>query len=212
MSGAWELERPSVLVCILTRETVTTAWSKGFRDLQIPVGGSYAFFAGMPFDHARNTAVERTLEHGFQWLFFLDDDVIPPPDIIPRLVNRGGDITSALYYRRAEPIVPVMIREQGDKRIWVTEFPANTMVDADMVGAGALLVHRRVFERVPKPWFEWLLDRHDIPEGQRCSEDFAFCRKAKQHGFTVKVDTSVACRHAGYAASEFGGHFKPLSV
>lgn len=213
MSGAWELERPSVLVCILTRELVTTAWSKGFRDLQIPSGGSYAFFSGMPFDHARNTAVERTLEHGFQWLFFLDDDVIPPADVIPRLLGRNCDIVSALYYRRAEPIVPVVIRENGGQRIWVTDWPPGTsLVDADMVGCGALLIHRRVFERMPKPWFEWLLDRPDIPEGQRCSEDFAFCRKAKQHGFAIKVDVGVACKHAGLAASEIGGHLKPLSV
>jgi hypothetical protein len=212
MSGAWELERPSVLVCILTRETVTTAWSKGFRELQIPGGGSFAFFAGMPFDHARNTAVERMMENGFQWLFFLDDDVIPPPDTIYRLINRGGDIVSGLYYRRAEPIVPVVIRETGGQRVWVTDAPPGGLVDADMVGAGALLIHRRVFERVPKPWFEWLLDRPDIPADQRCSEDFAFCRKAKQHGFSIKVDFSVACKHAGLAASELGGLLKPLSV
>lgn len=212
MSGAWELERPSALVCILTRELVSTAWSKGFRDLQIPSGGTYAFFSGMPFDHARNTAVDRTLEHGFQWLFFLDDDVIPPPDAIHRLISRGGDIVSGLYYRRAEPIVPVMIKEVNGQRIWVTDFQAGSLLDVDLVGAGCLLIHRRVLERVPKPWFEWLLDRPEIPEGQRCSEDFAFCRKAKQHGFNIQVDTGVVCRHAGLGASEIGGHFKPLAI
>jgi hypothetical protein len=105
-----------------------------------------------------------------------------------------------------------MIREVGGQKIWVTDFPKDALVDADMVGAGALLVHRRVFERVPRPWFEWLLDRPEVPEGQKCSEDFAFCRKAKQHGFAVKVDVSVACRHAGLAASEPGGQFKPLTI
>jgi hypothetical protein len=212
LSGAWELERPSVLVCILTRELVTTAWSKGFKDLQIPGGGTYAFFSGMPFDHARNMACERALEHGFQWLFFLDDDVIPPVDTIQRLINNGGDIVSGLYYRRAEPIVPVMIMEKNNERVWVTDFKPGATLSVDMVGAGCLLIHRRVLESVSKPWFEWLLDRPDLPENQRCSEDFAFCRKAKQHGFQVQVNTSVTCKHAGIGASEIGGHFKPLSV
>lgn len=212
MSGAWEIQRPTVLTCILTRELVTTAWSKGFKELQIPNGGSYAFFSGMPFDHARNTAVERTLENGFEWCFFLDDDVIPPADAIIKLVGRGEDIISGLYYRRAEPIVPVMITENGDERVWVTNFKQGDVLDVDMVGSGCLLIHRRVFEKVPKPWFEWLLDRYDIPEKRRCSEDFAFCRKTKEHGFKIKVDTGVACRHAGLGASEIGGIFKPVSV
>jgi glycosyltransferase involved in cell wall biosynthesis len=184
-------------------------WAISYRNLRLPPFSKEIHLSGMPFDHARNVAVEHVMKGGFTWLFFLDDDVIIPSNAIERLASHGKDIISGLYYRRIEPIEPVMCREHAGR---ITKFNPGEMLEVDMVGAGCLLIHRRVFERIPKPWFEWLLDREDIPESQRASEDFAFCRKAKQYGFRIYVDTSIQCHHAGYGRSELGGHFRPLEV
>ncbi|MEM3097458.1 MAG: hypothetical protein QXU32_01895 [Nitrososphaerales archaeon] len=209
MPGAWEYQAPGVLMAILTRGIVPIRWAISYRSLKLPPFSKEIHLSGMPFDHARNVAVEYVIKGGFTWLFFLDDDVIAPPDTVERLISHNKDIISGLYYRRIEPIEPVMCKENAGR---ITKFNPGEVLEVDMVGAGCLLIHRRVFERIPKPWFEWLLDRDDIPENQRASEDFAFCRKARQHGFRIYVDTSIQCHHAGYGRSELGGHFRPLEV
>jgi len=220
--GAWEISRPSVLVATLTRELVATKWALGYKNLQMPAYSNISILSGMPFDHARNTACENMLSHGFEWLCFLDDDIVAPPDAIQRLINHRKDIVSGIYYRRAAPIVPVMLRYEGNnpQPQWITEWsPPNSLIEVDLVGAGILLIHRRVLERMTKPWFEWQLGKEDPPptpgeppRPAKLSEDFQFCRRAKQEfGFQIFVDTSIQCEHIGLGASA-GGGFAPSHV
>jgi hypothetical protein len=212
MAGAWELPPPGVLVAILTRGTVSTQWGISFRNLRLPPASDIGFYSGMPYDHARNTACQQALERGFSWLFFADDDVCMPADTIERLISHGLDIVSGLYYRRNEPIMPVMLKEGNPKPSFIIDFTPGQLVEADLVGAGCLLIHTRVLRAMKKPWFEWLLDREDIPEGARCSEDFAFARKAKSLGFKIFVDTAIQCEHIGYGRSLVGGRFAPAEL
>lgn len=212
MPGAWEIPQLEVLVGILTREIVSTKWAASFRDLQLPPNSSTAFFTGMPFDHARNTACQRALEHNFKWLFFLDDDVVTPPDTIRRLIAHNKDIVSGLYYRRATPIAPVMLRETPSGPSWVQQFSAGEVCEVDLVGAGCLLINTQVFRKLPWPWFDWLLDHYDLPDKERCSEDFAFCRKAKKAGYKIHVDTGIQCQHVGLGQSALGGTFAPVHL
>lgn len=211
MPGSWEIEQHkanSVYVAILTRETVTTAWAANFKRLVVP--GQFDFFSGMPFDHARNTACHKFLSLGWDWLFFLDDDVLCPPDTILRLVNHNQPIISGVYYRRNEPICPVMLHDTPEGRAWVRAYPPNTLLEVHYVGAGCLLIHRSVLTSLPAlsarcHWFDWRVDREDLPGEQRTSEDFTFCWHARQHGYRLLVDTSIICRHAGLSASGAGG-------
>lgn len=211
MAGSWEiLEQNRVLTVILTRENVTTAWASGFRNLSIP--GTYTFLSGMPFDHARNTGCLKVLELDFEYLFFLDDDVIPPWNAIHTLMSHKQPIVSGVYYRRNPPICPVMLRETAEGRTWVTEFYAPDLIDVDYVGAGCLLIHRDVLIKMGKNWFDWRCDREDIPPTERMSEDFSFCYEARKLGYKIKVDTSVQCRHIGLGESRVGGNFVPGEI
>jgi hypothetical protein len=219
MPGAWEEGGQKVLVAILTREVVTSGWAFGLRKMFVPPAGGVVSLYGMPYDHARNSACRSTLENGFTWLFFLDDDVIPPPDVIPRLISHGKDIVSGVYYRRNEPIVPCMQRLNKDGNPeWVTSFGWPGLIEVDHVGAGCLLIHRRVLEKLQKPgnnrpWFEWLCDHEDLPKMQKTSEDFTFCRRAREAGYKINVDTAVHCVHAGNGRAvltQTGGVFTPF--
>lgn len=211
MPGAWEAKiNATVLCCILHTDTTTVAWAFGLRNLIIP--GGVIGLSGMPFDHARNLAAMRALECGADWLFFLDSDVIPPKDAILRLIAHDQPIISGVYCRRSPPAgVPVMIRGAG----WVTQYPENSIIEVDMVGAGCLLIHRSVLETLPpqrpgKHWFDWRVDMQGLlPQGECLSEDFTMCIHAKKHGYKILVDTGIQCRHIGYAESKFAT-FQPL--
>jgi hypothetical protein len=217
MSGAWERERPSVLVAILTREIVTTKWAVGFRNLALPSHSGISFRTGAPYDVMRNSACADALAANFQWVFFLDDDVIPPADALLRLLTHGKDVASGLYYRRQEPICPVAMKLDGQgKAQWVTSWnPPACLLEVDLVGSGCLLIHRRVLDGMTSPWFEWEIGKPEpaVPRGRGAmSEDFAFCMNAKAAGFKVHLDTSIRCEHVGLGQSSQDGSFRPSGL
>jgi len=203
--GAWE-QLPNVLCSFLHTEVTSIAWSLAFKRLQIP-SETILPISGMPYDHGRNEAVKALLSHPhFEYLFFIDTDIIAPPDTIIRLLKHNAPIVSGLYCRRSPPIgVPVMLRNYQ----WITEFPQNSVIEVDMVGTGCLLIHRSVFESLAhsrpqsgKEWFDWRVDMKGkgVYPDQRCtSEDFVFCLNARDHGYRILVDTSIQCKHVGYS-------------
>jgi len=229
MSGSWEIlaeaekMKSSVFMAILTRETVSTAWASNFKKLALPDGSGWTFIHGMPFDHARNTAVEQFLNSNFGYLFFLDDDVIPPPDVINRLCSHNIDIVSGLYFRRSQPVnLPVMLKkdEQGIAQ-FINQFEyeekptSGRLVEVDFTGAGCLLIKRELFSKIRQPknnkYFEWRCDRLDLPFPQRLSEDYSFMEDIRQQGHKIFVDVNCRCEHVGLASASIDG-FGPATI
>lgn len=138
-----------------------------------------------------------------------NSDVIAPPDAILRLMAHNRPIVSGLYCRRSPPhAIPVMIRDGQ----WVTSFTPGSLVEVDYVGAGCLLIHREVLEKLPpsrpecgKRWFDWKVDMAGIgPPGENLSEDFVMCKNARDKlGIRTVVDTSVVCQHIGLGTATF---------
>ncbi len=181
MPSAWDWKQANqVVTCVLHVENVTFHWSLGFRRLQLP-GPEPIGVTGLPFDHARNEACKTAKESGCEWLFFLDSDVIPPPDAVLRLMAHRKPIVSGVYFRRSHPAgVPVMMKPLGH---WLVNYPTNALIEVDVVGAGCLLIHRSVLETLPpqrpqegKTFFDWRVDCKGVMPPEEClSEDFTFC-------------------------------------
>lgn len=215
MPASWELT-PRVLCGILHVDIVPIAWAFGLRKL-LPLDMPIMPVTGRPYDHARNSICQTALDHGFEYVFMLDSDVIPPPDTIPRLLAHRKPIISGVYHRRSPPHgLPVMCRNGQ----FLTQYPANSIIEVDVVGAGCLLIHRSVLEQMqpsdPKRgrhWFDWKVDMaHLLPPGEGMSEDFVFCLKArKELGIPILVDTGIQCRHVGLSEAYFGG-MKPCEA
>jgi hypothetical protein len=133
----------------------------------------------------RNKLVEGfLLDMSYKWILFLDSDMVPRVDTIPRLLSHNVDIVSALYFQRSEPFLGVY-----------SELPdAQPVADGDpdlrevlFAGAGCLLVRRPVLDAMARPCWE-----HPSPGGE---EDSLFCEKARALGFKVHVDLGHSIGH-----------------
>lgn len=211
MAGAWELKKHNqVVTVILHVGVVSFNWAINFRRMRIP-GPDPIGVAGYPFDHARNVGAKMMLERGAEWLFFLDSDVITPPDCVERLIAWQRPIISGLYCRRSPPHgLPVMMRN-GRHVTDLPHDPKNPLIEVDVVGAGCLLIHRSVLEQMPahrpgKPWFDWRADLQGfLPPGEAMSEDYTFCAHARRAlNIPIVVDTSIRCRHLGEGEADLG--------
>ena len=225
MSGSWEITNSNrVLVGILHTEQTTMAWSFGLRNLQIPGRDELRTFnpflpvCGMPYDMARNVCVRAALDLGASHIFFLDSDVIPPRDTILRLLSHNLDFVSGTYFRRSPP-AGVPVAQKHGTWLDLSKVRPGSLVEVDLVGAGCLLLSRRMLEKLPpqdpqtgKHWFSWRVDQQGLRPTHEClSEDFTLNIHAKQHGFSTWLDTSIQCGHCGNSEA-FNGGLRPLEV
>jgi len=156
-----------------------------------------------PLDLNRNRLVEAGLKLGADFFFFLDADLIFPEGLIPNLVQglfRAGaevGIYSGLYFKKTAPHQPVpsLKNVAGDEQlmnpIW---YEADRgPVECDVVGMGAALIRRQVFEAISPPWFEY--ERYRKTGEMTVTEEVPFCRKVKAAGFGILADPDLSCGH-----------------
>ena len=121
-----------------------------------------------------------------EYLFFVDDDMLFPPNALVKLLAHQEPIVGGLYFARQAPYLPIAYRHVEDNQwIAVTKYQAG-LQEVDAIGTGCLLIRRDVLEKLERPWFEF---------SDRMGEDMYFCDKAKQLGYKVLLDGDVKCKH-----------------
>ncbi len=145
---------------------------------------------------ARNTIVERFLKRDSECLLFLDSDqLFKPKNLFQRLLDINADIAAGISFKKAYPYYPTIYRDYDGERFQpISNYPRNKIIEVDAVGMFCTLIKREVFERMKPPWFEF---KKTKDKGELIGEDLVFCRKAKQLGFVIKVDTSLIIPHVG---------------
>lgn len=148
---------------------------------------------------ARNECVRELLRNDHEYLLMVDDDTVVPLDTIARLLALKADVATGIT-----PIVRVGVLMSN---IVSKDLPSKcarpphmadfsgiltpAAHDIELCGLSCVLVHRRVFEKIGFPWFDWQEDE----EGNVDSEDMLFCQQARAAGFTIRADTGLICGH-----------------
>ena len=167
-------------------------------DFLLQSGNKHKIIIGCEVGHYiannRNKLVERFLKTDCEWIFFIDTDTVPPLNALDMMKHKL-DICSGYYYQwSSKQLIPLIFkRVKGRYRPdpgRPTDIP--NVVEVDATGAGCLLINRKVFENIEKPYF--LTPCND--EGFVIStEDIYFFRKAIKAGFKVHVDRSIVAGH-----------------
>lgn len=139
------------------------------------------------------------LDHpgNLQWLFLMNDDNLPPMDVIPTLWEREVDVISGLYFSRIQPFEPIFfddVRMEGGQRMYVRHYMRYGecgYFPAEVVGDGSLLIRRHVLEKILYPWWEYGATWTD-----RCDHDVVFSQKVVGHGFGLYCDVDVLVGHS----------------
>lgn len=143
----------------------------------------------------KNFIISRTKT---DYLFFLDTDILVPPDIINNLLKHNKDIVSGLIWNGylANPKKPylypnIMRLEDGvyrhisNRAVRVADTikssPSCSLMKVDLTGA-VVLISREVYKLI-KYGFH--------PQG----EDAYFCGMAQEKGFELFCDVGLFCHH-----------------
>lgn len=119
--------------------------------------------------------------------------------------NPKEQMDAHFYAPVINPIAPFLLKHKDKLRGGEAVILPSTreeLIECDGIGAGCILVHRRVLDAIEPPWFQY-------NEGTFIGEDFYFCRKVQAAGFKIFVDPGVICGHKakGLIGAEHFLHF-----
>jgi len=138
--------------------------------------------------HSRNILREEALKN-YDYFLSLEQDVIPPRDIIERMLKHKKKIVSGIYFVTFEDnLVPLLYKKvRGDevRHLTFEEVKNDRLIEVDACGLGCVLIHKDVLKKV-----KFRYDKTKEP-----FDDIWFCIDAAKNGFKIYCDTSVKCVH-----------------
>lgn len=155
---------------------------------------------GKPVEEAREYLAEQAIELGAKYMWFVDDDTIPPPNTVRRLIyilenNPSVMVAGGIYVTKTDPPSPVVFRGAGLGPFW--RWKVNDVFEVTSMGAGCMMVNCEVFKHLKKPYFPWPQNFSNDPTvpSHSVSEDVSFCNAVREAGFKVVAHGGVLCDH-----------------
>lgn len=191
----------SVVVGIPTFGMVSHYFAQARQGQMFPLVSSSVdmYVKGKPIAEARNEIVQYALDAGANYIYWLDDDVIAPPDAFLKLWKHQKDIINGVYWSKSNPPMPLLFR--GHLDMPYLNWHMGDLIEIDAAGNGLTLVktdvYRTIADKIGGPWYS--TEYGSFP-GVKASphnntEDLYFYWKAKKAGFKVWADTSVQAMH-----------------
>jgi len=162
----------------------------------------------------RNRLREIALKGNFDYFLSLEQDIVPPPDIIERLLENGKDVCSAVYFCYKERILrgpnqkvlkrfdltpisynwldPEIKEVKLTRRMSFNEAFPSRLQQIQLCGVGCMLIGRKVLEKIK---FRYEKDGTGF-------DDIFFGLDCQDNGFEIWLDSRIVCMH----------HFGELAV
>ena len=151
----------------------------------------------------RELIMRDAIDGAYDYLFFVDDDIVLPPDALERLLEIAeGDATVAvaggLYYSRdsARPIAVADWHSDDTSSAHIPAFSSNAATTVDGVGFGCALLRVSVARGFDEPYFPaHIFIERAARRVRQCDEDYRYCERVRNAGFRVVLDARVRCEH-----------------
>ena len=156
---------------------------------------------------ARNSYTAKFLAGDWTDLLNVDSDIIPTKDKIERICSHDVDIVGGIYYKK-NPLSREAVLEPLPDRPRADE---NGLMPVRYMGTGFLRIRKKVFlDMIDKYPIEYLHENGqtewdfwpcaiDPTQNRYLSEDWFFCHRANELGYTVYADTKCVVQHIGTA-------------
>jgi len=121
------------------------------------------------------------------WVWFMGDDHVFQPDLLPRLLEHQVDVVVPLCLKRTPPFDPVVYGGQNElDQYYVADLPQTGLAEVYAAGSAGMLVRSHVLRAIEDPWFE---------SHGGMNEDLTFCAKVREAGFRIWCDVDCLLGH-----------------
>lgn len=164
-----------LLICAPMTGTIRSEWALARYSQVVPCNWSMSdatviidCYSPLQFlvAEARNLACDLLLKDNFDWLCFIDHDVILPPDFFLRvndvMLEEKYAIWGGLYFTKSIPAEPLIYRGIGTG--YVTGWHFGDKVWVDGMGMGCHLIHRSIISELAKVSPMYTADKKNIKQ------------------------------------------------
>lgn len=192
----------STLIAIPCMDMIHTPFFQSTLALKLNDDVSFGISSGSLIYDARNSLAQRAVQEGHDRILWLDSDMIFGSDFLEKLtedMDEGMDFVSALYFKRRNPIRPVIFKDYGFKQegenilsayaTYYEDYPKDSVFEIAACGFGGVMMKTELVKKVqaefgapfaPHPGF---------------GEDLSFCLRARQLGAKLYCDSRIKMGH-----------------
>jgi GT2 family glycosyltransferase len=195
----WKDTKPSVLIAVpnvsgyIHHKLVIRLieWSH-YSDIRIAIR---IYPNIVPHDNCRNKVVKEFLEEYFDYLCFIDDDIIPPQNCLRELLIADKEIIAPVCFTMKEDdngcSVPMPVAHRYNDEGKYKIYYGTGIEETDIITGGMHLVKREVYEKLDRPYFF----EYHANGITTYSEDFVFSRQCKKLGYKLYTHYDLICGH-----------------
>lgn len=144
--------------------------------------------------HSRNLLRDYVLKNNYDYFLSLEQDVIPPKDVIERLLRHDKKVVTGIYFTRYDingkkkikPLIWVDTPGKFEKMKFIDERELwkSGLIKIRACGLGCVLIHKSVLESISFRLFK-----------PKIYDDMAFCHDLYKKGISIYADLEVKCKH-----------------
>lgn len=188
-----------ILIAIPCMDQVPALFAQSLSCLKKVGECQIGFQIGSLVYTSRNELARHAMKNGFDYVLWLDSDMIFEPDMLERMLKvmeeNNIKFLTGLYFRRRPPYSPVLFdqmepRQKGWK-FTEFDFVPEGLFEVGACGFGCVLMATEVLLDVNLK-HGYLF--HPLNDG---GEDISFCWRARQCGYKIMCDPSIVCGHVG---------------
>jgi hypothetical protein len=153
------------------------------------------------------------LKTDYQKLMFIDADIEFQPDDVAKLWNMDVPIACAAYPMKRQD-APLSAWIGGELVSDLDQYEGPVAVD--FAGTGFLMIDRKVFEEMKESrpeevhiegqdltecftWFNTTVEEDKADRKVYLSEDYFFCKRARELGYSIFMEPTIRLTHWGTA-------------
>lgn len=142
---------------------------------------------------ARINLADIAVNGDFDYVFWMDSDMIIPADALKKMLDADKDMVTGLYFQRRGKHEPVIYSSVGgNDRIVYADYPKDKLFRVDACGFGCVLMKKNVIHKLA---LEWCGETFQPFPG--IGEDLSFCYRWRRSGGEIWCDPSIKCGHIG---------------
>lgn len=191
-----------VLIAVPCHDMVHARFTRSLMELYKPAGTGFAMIQNTLIYNARNLIARQAFENEFDYVLWLDSDMIFPCYTLKRLLDDmdGRDYVTALCFSRNENSMPCIyysvdwsvdnaeVKTSADV---MSDYPKDSLFEVAGSGFACVMTSTALL---------WdMVERYGAPfcPLMGMGEDMTFCFRAKQAGYKLYCDSRIKIGHIG---------------
>ena len=180
---------------LLVDNSKEDSYFKKLKSLNLPtVKGQWHEEARERIIESRNILRQKVIDGNYDYFFSLEQDVIPPKDVIERLLQHKKRVITGIYFNYIHvkksiglaPVVWSKVNMEKEERYFLKPSELNKgLIKIAMSGLGCILIHRSILEKI----------KFRYEKKYPAFDDIFFGLDCKKNKINIYADTNLACKH-----------------